>query len=111
MLNRRRFVALAGASFAAPSIVSSRALGAGINWPAKPVHIIVPFTPGGSTDITARLVGNRLQEMWGQTVVVENKPGAGGNIAADMVRNPIPTATPSSSSVRVRRPTNSSIRP
>jgi tripartite-type tricarboxylate transporter receptor subunit TctC len=85
MLNRRRFVALAGAGIAAPSIVTSRALGAGIDWPAKPVRIVVPFTPGGSTDITARLIGNRLQEVWGQTVVIENKGGAGGNIAADMV--------------------------
>src|SRR3954471_150044 len=85
MLNRRRFVCLAAASLAAPGIISSRALGAGIDWPAKPVRIVVPFTPGGSTDITARLVGNRLQEVWGQTVVVENKGGAGGNIAADMV--------------------------
>src|SRR3954447_9500576 len=84
MLNRRRFVCLAAASLAAPAIISSRALGAGIDWPAKPVRIVVPFTPGGSTDITARLVGNRLQEVWGQTVVIENKPGAGGNIAADM---------------------------
>ena len=49
------------------------------------MHIIVPFTPGGSTDITARLIGNRLQEVWGQTVVIENKGGAGGNIAADIV--------------------------
>ena len=49
------------------------------------MHIVVPFTPGGSTDITARLIGNRLQEVWGQTVVVENKGGAGGNIAADQV--------------------------
>jgi tripartite-type tricarboxylate transporter receptor subunit TctC len=84
MLDRRRFVALAAASLAAPSIVS-RAFGAGVDWPAKNVRIVVPFTPGGSTDTTARLVGNRLQEVWGQSVVVENKPGAGGNIAADMV--------------------------
>jgi tripartite-type tricarboxylate transporter receptor subunit TctC len=83
MLNRRRFVGLASAAVAAPSILVSRALGA--EWPAKPVRVVVPFAPGGSTDITARLVSNRLQELWGQSVVVENKPGAGGNIASDMV--------------------------
>jgi tripartite-type tricarboxylate transporter receptor subunit TctC len=82
MLDRRRFFQLA-AAIAAPAILPSRALGA--DWPAKPVRIVVPFTPGGSTDITARLVGNRLQEIWGQTVVIENKGGAGGNIAADAV--------------------------
>ena len=87
MLNRRRFVGLAAAA-AAPSILSSRALSA--NWPAKSVRVVVPFTPGGSTDITARLVGNRLQDVWGQSVVVENKPGAGGNIAADMVAHSDP---------------------
>ena len=54
------------------------------------MRIVVPFTPGGSTDITARLVGNRLQEVWGQSVVIENKPGAGGNIAADMVAHSDP---------------------
>jgi tripartite-type tricarboxylate transporter receptor subunit TctC len=88
MLNRRRFVGLAAAAVAAPSILPSRATGA--DWPAKPVRVVVPFTPGGSTDITARLVSNRLQEVWGQTVVVENKPGAGGNIAADMVAHSDP---------------------
>ena len=51
---------------------------------------MVPFPPGGSTDITARLVGNRLQEVWGQTVVIENKPGAGGNIASEMVAHSDP---------------------
>ena len=81
MLNRRHFVGLA--AIAAPSLLLARAQAA--DWPAKPVKIVVPFTPGGSTDITARLVGNRLQEVWGQSVVIENKPGAGGNIAADMV--------------------------
>jgi tripartite-type tricarboxylate transporter receptor subunit TctC len=88
MLNRRRFAGLAAAALAAPSVVVSRASGA--EWPVKPVRIVVPFTPGGSTDITARLIGNRLQEVWGQSVVVENKPGAGGNIAADMAAHSDP---------------------
>jgi tripartite-type tricarboxylate transporter receptor subunit TctC len=86
MLNRRRFLGLAAA--AAPSILSSRALSA--NWPVRLVRVVVPFTPGGSTDITARLVSIRLQEVWGQSVVVENRPGAGGNIAADMVAHSDP---------------------
>src|SRR6195256_524258 len=90
MLNRRRFVALSAASIAAPAIVASRARGASIDWPARAVRIVVPFTPGGSTDITARLISNRLQEVWGQSVVIENKPGAGGNIAADMVAHSDP---------------------
>ncbi|MGY2902968.1 Bug family tripartite tricarboxylate transporter substrate binding protein [Bradyrhizobium sp. URHC0002] len=88
MLNRRRFVGLTAAAIAAPSILVSRALGA--NWPTRMVRIVVPFPPGGSTDITARLVGNRLQEVWGQTVVIENKPGAGGNIASEMVAHSDP---------------------
>jgi len=66
----------------------SRASGA--DWPVRPVRVVAPFTPGGSTDITARLVSNRLQEVWGQSVVVENKPGAGGNIAAEMVAHSDP---------------------
>src|SRR5450432_378423 len=88
MLNRRRFFGLATAAIAAPSILISRAQAA--DWPARPVRVVVPFTPGGSTDITARLVSNRLQEVWGQSVVIENKPGAGGNIAADMVAHSDP---------------------
>jgi len=83
MLDRRRFLS-AAAALAAPAILSSRA-SAAADYPTKPVRIVVPFTPGGSTDITARLIGNRLQEIWGQSVVIENKGGAGGNIAADMV--------------------------
>jgi tripartite-type tricarboxylate transporter receptor subunit TctC len=88
MLNRRHFTGLVAAAMVAPAIRPSRALAA--DWPAKPVRVVVPFTPGGSTDITARLIGNRLQEVWGQSVVVENKPGAGGNIAADMVAHSDP---------------------
>src|SRR5258707_9758898 len=88
MLNRRRFVGLTAVAVAAPQVLSSHALSA--DWPVKPLRIVVPFAPGGSTDITARLIGNRLQEVWGQTVVIENKPGAGGNIAGDMVAHSDP---------------------
>jgi tripartite-type tricarboxylate transporter receptor subunit TctC len=88
MLNRRRFVGLGAAAMAAPSVLFSRASGA--DWPVRSVRVVVPFAPGGSTDTTARLVSNRLQEVWGQSVVVENKPGAGGNIAADMVAHSDP---------------------
>jgi tripartite-type tricarboxylate transporter receptor subunit TctC len=54
-------------------------------WPVKPIRIIVPFSPGGSTDVTARIVGQRLTEQVGQSFVIDNRPGAGGNIGADLV--------------------------
>jgi tripartite-type tricarboxylate transporter receptor subunit TctC len=49
-------------------------------YPSKPIKIIVPFTPGSATDVMARIVGERMNAAWGQPVVVENKPGAGGTI-------------------------------
>jgi tripartite-type tricarboxylate transporter receptor subunit TctC len=51
-------------------------------WPQKSVRFIVPFPPGGATDISARMVGQKLTEIWGQTVVIENRGGAGGGVGA-----------------------------
>src|SRR4051812_23320168 len=50
------------------------------SYPSKAIHIIVPFTAGSATDIAARLVGERLNNAWGQAVLIENRPGAGGTI-------------------------------
>jgi tripartite-type tricarboxylate transporter receptor subunit TctC len=62
----------------------------GQSYPTKPVKIVVPFTPGSATDILGRTVGQKLQEMWGQPVVIENRPGAGGTIGANVVAHAPP---------------------
>ena len=59
-------------------------------WPSRVVKLVVPFTPGGGIDGIGRILGARLSEMWGQQVVIENKPGAGGNIASEFVARSAP---------------------
>ena len=59
-------------------------------FPAKPVHIIVPFPPAGAADLLTRALGKKLTESWGQSVVADNRPGAGGNIGAEAVAKSAP---------------------
>jgi tripartite-type tricarboxylate transporter receptor subunit TctC len=59
-------------------------------YPNKAVKVIVPFPPGGATDIVTRIVAQKLSEAWGQAVIVENRSGAGGNIGADVVAKAAP---------------------
>ena len=69
---------------------SCAAQGDAADFPRMPVHIIVPFAAAGATDVTARIVGQKLAEEWGSAVVIENKPGATGAIAAEYVANANP---------------------
>ncbi len=59
-------------------------------YPARPIRLVVPFTPGGSSDILARAIGQKLTEAWGQPVVIDNVPGAGGSLGADKVAKAAP---------------------
>ena len=77
------------ASLAMVAIAASGLAGAQ-SWPSKPVKIVVPFGAGGTTDVVARLLGQKLGDAWGQPVVIENRTGAGGNIGADMVAKSTP---------------------
>ena len=60
------------------------------NYPAKPIKIVVPFPAGGTSDVLARIFGQKMTEHWGQPVVVENRPGASGNLGADQVAKSAP---------------------
>ena len=80
--NRRR---LAGALALGASLWASGAIAADDNFPSKPIRIIVPFTPGGVTDTSGRLIAEQLSKRLGQQVIVDNKPGASGNIGAALV--------------------------
>ena len=73
------------AAIAAAALCTALAAAAQSGWPSRPVTIVVPFPPGGGTDTGARIVAEQLSRRWGQTVVVENKGGAAGQIGADSV--------------------------
>ncbi|WP_066339755.1 tripartite tricarboxylate transporter substrate binding protein [Azohydromonas lata] len=77
MMQRRQFNVGLAAALAAPAAAFAQ------NWPGKPIRLIVPYPPGGFTDVTARLIGQKLGERLGQTVVVDNKSGANGTLGVD----------------------------
>ncbi|NBR30220.1 MAG: tripartite tricarboxylate transporter substrate binding protein, partial [Betaproteobacteria bacterium] len=60
------------------------------NYPGKAIRIIVPFVAGGPTDLNARMVGQKLSEAWGQAVVVDNRPAAGGMLGTELVAKAAP---------------------
>ena len=60
------------------------------DYPTRPVRMVAPFAPGGATDVLARIVSQKLYERWGQTVIVDNRPGAGGNIGAELAARSAP---------------------
>jgi tripartite-type tricarboxylate transporter receptor subunit TctC len=82
-LTRRATLALPASLLAAPALGQAA-------WPSRPVRLIVPFAAGGSTDVTARLLAPKMQEVLGQPVVIENRGGAGGTIGSDAVAKAAP---------------------
>ena len=78
-----KWIALLGALLAAGGAWAQ-------NYPSKPVRVIVPFSAGGATDIVARIVGQKLTDIWGQTVVVDDRAGASGNIGGDLAAKSTP---------------------
>jgi tripartite-type tricarboxylate transporter receptor subunit TctC len=92
MISRRRLMQVSAASVLTPGLFggSAPARAQAQNWPNRHVRLIVPFPPGGGADTIARLIAARLSEMWGQQVVIENRGGAGGNLAAEATARSAP---------------------
>src|SRR5437016_1351941 len=77
-INRREALAALAASSIAPAFAQS-------GWPGRPVRIVVPFAAGGTTDILARAIAPELGKAFGQSFVIDNRAGAGGNVGAEIV--------------------------
>jgi tripartite-type tricarboxylate transporter receptor subunit TctC len=80
-------------AFSAAALAASLPAFAQSAYPDRPVKLVVPYPPGGATDVIGRIVAQRLSTALGQNVVIDNRGGAGGNIGADIVAKARPTAT------------------
>ena len=81
---------LSGAALAAACGLLTASAALGQSFPVKPVHMVVPFPPGGATDIIGRMVASKMQEVWGQPVIVDTRPGAGTVVGTDSVAKSVP---------------------
>jgi tripartite-type tricarboxylate transporter receptor subunit TctC len=88
MIDRRRLMRLSAASMLAPALTGGPALAQA--WPSRVVRFVVPYTAGGPTDLLARLIGERLTNIWGRQVVIENRGGAGSNLGSEAVARASP---------------------
>src|SRR3954468_16727683 len=82
--------ALVALIMAALSVAGTQAIAQGTNFPNRTIRIVVPATPGGAIDLIARMVGEKLTTSLGQSVVIENKPGAANNLGTDFVAKSAP---------------------
>src|SRR6188474_2136416 len=86
----RRVLLVVAALIAANTAIPSQAQTPNPTWPNRPIRLVVPYPPGGAVDLIARLYGQALSIRLGQPVVIENKPGSGGNLASDIVAKAAP---------------------
>src|SRR5215468_43254 len=87
MIARRTLLKISAASLVASALASR---GRAQEWPSRPVRLVVPYPAGGGADAIARIVSGRLAETWRQQIVIENRGGAGGNIASELVARSAP---------------------
>ena len=113
MFSRRAAIGLMATGMSSLLVSARRAAAA--DYPTRPIRFLVAYSPGGATDIIARLIGQRLSERLGQQFVIENKPGAGNNIGTEAAVNAEPDGytvllvNPANTSTPRSTPTSSSI--
>lgn len=90
LISRRHFNRIVGVGGASAAIVRASSVLAQPAWPSRPVRILISFPPGGSSDFVARVLAPHLSERFGQQFIVDNRPGAGGTVAGDILRREAP---------------------